>query len=86
MTRKAAVDAGFGSRDGDKLMLIDEPQAGIIDVLKTKLSVFAKDQQPFEVRKPLFFLSIADVQLGWKMCPHARSRWWYSRRHHIQDQ
>lgn len=48
-TRKAAELAGFGDREGDELILHDEPTSAILDVLHSTVNGFAKAQQSFQV-------------------------------------
>jgi molecular chaperone DnaK (HSP70) len=47
-SRKAAVDAGFGKRKGDDLLVIDEPQAGILEVLYSAINKYEQGVQPYK--------------------------------------
>ena len=47
-TRQAAIDAGFDSRSKDKIVLIDEPEAAAISVMRSSVAMF-DDTQPFKV-------------------------------------
>lgn len=48
-TRQAAMNAGFGSRDRDEIVLIDEPEAAAIAAIKYTQSTFP-DSKALEVR------------------------------------
>lgn len=48
-TRQAAMNAGFGSRDRDEIVLIDEPEAAAISAIKYTQSTFP-DSKALEVR------------------------------------
>ena len=47
-TRQAAIDAGFDSRAKDRIVLIDEPEAAAISVMRSTVSTFG-ETQPFKV-------------------------------------
>lgn len=47
-SRQAAVDAGFGKRPGDSLLLIDEPQAGILEILYSAVNKYKQEAQPYK--------------------------------------
>jgi hypothetical protein len=51
-TRSAAKQAGFASRPGDQLALVDEPECAAIATLKTTIENF-EDNHTFKVRKLL---------------------------------
>ncbi len=46
-TRKAAQDAGFGSRENDDIVLIDEPEAAAVYAIKSTAATFGVS--PFQV-------------------------------------
>lgn len=63
-TRRAATSAGFGSRVDDELMMIDEPQAGILDVLIGTVEKFKKQAVIFEKGSTVLNCDLGGGTLG----------------------
>lgn len=67
-TRMAAIDAGFGSRPHDKIMLTDEPEAAMICAIKTNAAAF-QERSVIKVRGSEVTLhSSTDIQTERSVC------------------